>query len=241
MASLRCSRETFEKMTDKRDGPDLLRFAWPDTEKRLREFCGGAALPARGEKRLFYEKTGDSGSIQRFYPPLVLCKGRQNLDSEAFLTELQDPEDLGVELYLLFQSGAAALGLFDDGELVRHKVIKKYVVRGKGRAQPSHLKTKGKSRYGSRLRLQNAQSLLEEVSDRLNQWIAEDGTPRVFYLSCPIRLWPELKGVGLSEELQDSSIRQHIPLDVHRPSFEELLRVRAFCETGEIRGDTPSE
>ena len=38
-------------------------------------------------------------------------------------------------------------------ELVRHKVFKRYVVRGRGRAQPTHLKSKGKSRYGSRLRL----------------------------------------------------------------------------------------
>ena len=44
----------------------------------------------------------------------------------------------------------------DDGEIVHTKSIKKYVVRGRGRAQPTHLATKGKSRYGSRLRLQKA-------------------------------------------------------------------------------------
>ena len=50
-----------------------------------------------------------------------------------------------------------ATRLWRDDELVAHKVVKKYVVRGRGRAQPLHLKTRGKSRYGSRLRLANAQ------------------------------------------------------------------------------------
>ena len=56
---------------------------------------------------------------------------------------------------LLLQAGAMAIGQWDVDELMYHKAIRRYVVRGHGRAQPLHARTKGKSRYGARLRLQN--------------------------------------------------------------------------------------
>ena len=59
------------------------------------------------------------------------------------------------QLLLLLRAGAMAFGCWRGGELLQHKAVRKYVVRGSGKAQSTHLKTRGKSRYGSRLRLQN--------------------------------------------------------------------------------------
>ncbi|MEM7036019.1 MAG: hypothetical protein AAF570_03495, partial [Bacteroidota bacterium] len=60
-------------------------------------------------------------------------------------------------LMILMQAGHAALGYFEEGEVVHHKVVKKYMVRRKqGKSQVGYLGTRGKSKAGSRVRLANA-------------------------------------------------------------------------------------
>src|SRR5687767_1115631 len=55
---------------------------------------------------------------------------------------------------LLVQSGSCAVGYFENGINLDHKVFRAYMVRKKrGVSQIKHLKTKGKSRAGSRVRL----------------------------------------------------------------------------------------
>ena len=54
---------------------------------------------------------------------------------------------------ILIQTGAAALGYVENGELINHKVIKKYMVRkSQGKSQLTYLKTKGKSRLTTHLK-----------------------------------------------------------------------------------------
>ncbi len=193
-----------------------------------------------GDRRLVYRGRNAAGATIVFAPPTLLAGRFPNLEAPAFLEAISDFDDLGIEFMLLLQAGAAAIGVFDDGELILHKVIKKYVVRGQGRAQPAHLKTKGKSRYGSRLRLQNWKSLLEEVSERLQSWIDEAGEPDLFLTSCPQRTWPELVSAGLPAVLAEGEVRCHLPFDIHKPNFEELLRARKLAETGELTIDPVS-
>ena len=88
----------------------------------------------------------------RFHPPLAVPI--EDCTATEYLQRLESFR-LGLHAVLLIQAGACALGLWRDEELLEHKAFKAYVVRGRGRAQPTHLKTRGKSRYGSRLRLQN--------------------------------------------------------------------------------------
>jgi hypothetical protein len=59
------------------------------------------------------------------------------------------------------QAGHSALAYFEDGEMRHHKVIKKYMVRGNGKAQVGYLQTRGKSKAGSRIRLANTVSFLK--------------------------------------------------------------------------------
>ena len=133
------------------------------------------------------------------------------------------------------RAGATALGLWRDDELLRHKVIKKYVVRGKGRAQPAHLKTKGKSRYGSRLRLQNARSQLVETNEKMIEWIRESGAFDVVLLSCPVRILADLSATEPPPPwVETASPPIRIPFHVHTPSFDELQRVRRRLTRGSI-------
>ena len=123
------------------------------------------------------------------------------------------------------QAGAAALGVYVEDECKRHKVIRKYVVRGKGKAQASYLKTRGKSRYGSRLRLQNARRFFCEVSEKLVEWQEQFGRfDRIFY-SCPVRLWSDYFQARMPPPFERSDERLlKIPLDLRVPSFREVER-----------------
>lgn len=133
------------------------------------------------------------------------------------------------DLVVLFQAGAAALGFWNRNELFAHKVFRRYVVRGNGKAQPTHLRTRGKSRYGSRLRLRNARRLLDEVGDRARTWAAELGPPRRIFYACTARTWGTLReALGAVAEGADEVVK--VPRDCGPPGYDELLRVRRFLE-----------
>lgn len=148
-----------------------------------------------------------------------------------YLDQLSD--ELGLQAALLIRAGVSVLGIWREEELLAHKVIKKYVVRGKGRAQPTHLKTRGKSRYGSRLRLQGARALLEETNQRLLDWRREYGKEDRFFLSGPVRLLADLRRANPTPpDSLEHALRIRIP--VRDPSHKELLRVRKLLCRGSI-------
>ncbi len=198
-------------------------FPWTETADRLQRFMR--------EKHARIERGCVIADGARFEPPLVQAIPERMTSADDYLFSLD--ASLGLNCVLLVRAGATAIGLWDDDELIAHKVIKKYVVRGSGRAQSTHLKTKGKSRYGSRLRLQNHKRHLEETCERAVDWWESHGAfQRVLY-SAPVRLWAELQSV--TPELPfDPDSATRIPLHVHDPTFEELKRVRRLLARGRI-------
>lgn len=149
------------------------------------------------------------------------------------------PEDGGAseeaQLVLLLRAGAMAFGCWRGGELVQHKAVRKYVVRGSGKAQSTHLKTRGKSRYGSRLRLQNWRSLLAETNERVADCQEQFGPfARIFYAT-PVRVFSDLFEADPKPPFsRDANELQKVPIHVHRPDHEELLRVRAWLMRGSV-------
>jgi len=143
-------------------------------------------------------------------------------------------EGPGLHLVVLIQAGASSLGLWRDDVCLRHKVIKKYVTRGKGKAQTTYLKTKGKSRYGARLRLQNAREHLELTNEKLIEWWQEFGPARRVFYSCPVRMWPELFKASPPPPFPKDYAIHKIPIDVRVPGHEELLRVRRRLQFGSV-------
>ena len=68
----------------------------------------------------------------------------------------------------LVRAGQAAVGYFHQGKLLDHKVFRGYLVRQKqGKSQFKYLKTKGKSRAGSRIRLEETLLFFNEINERL--------------------------------------------------------------------------
>ncbi|HYG37499.1 MAG TPA: hypothetical protein VD908_02720, partial [Cytophagales bacterium] len=74
-------------------------------------------------------------------------------------------------IILLVQSGSCAMGYFEDGVNLDHKVFRSYMVRKKqGTSQIKYLKTKGKSRAGSRVRLGETMEFFENINERLQEY-----------------------------------------------------------------------
>ena len=110
---------------------------------------------------------------------------------EGFSSSLQTanlkPLSVG---FILAQAGSASIGLSINGVLTKTKVIKKYMVRkSQGKAQLSHLKTKGKSRLGSRIRLQQSVKFFEEINEKLIDFKILQTADLILY-SCSKTLFP---------------------------------------------------
>lgn len=177
----------------------------------------------------------------RLWPPAIAPRIGPGETIESYLGRLrQRPgQDAGerdeLQFVLLLRAGAAALGCWAGERLLYHKALRTYVVRGNGKAQSTWLKTRGKSRYGSRLRLQNWQRLLDDVGERLQWSVEQFGQPERVFTAMPVRVASELWGAASPPPLaRDDARLQRLAVHVHRPDFEELLRVRRWMARGRL-------
>ena len=213
---------------------ETLRFEWPEAAERAAVWAEDYRFePATAGGRFpgLDPATGDRLELE---VPLLLGRPATGTSLDLWAADLATPP--GPHLVVLVQAGAVSAGAWENDTLLAHKAWKRYVVRGRGKAQPTHLKTKGKSRFGSRLRLRNAELLREELGARLQAWWDEYGPPARIFVSCPVREWPELfRSVpDLPFGARDPRI-ERIPLDVGVPDHAELLRVRGFLGRGRLR------
>lgn len=160
----------------------------------------------------------------------------EDLQAYAYRLDLSPPPYYMV----LIQAGHSALGYFEAGEAIFHKVIKKYMVRAKqGKAQIGYLSTRGKSKAGSRIRLANTVQFFEEINGKLEEWAMEEQVERIL-LSCPIRMLPLLYGSKVPPPFQKGDPRIFkVPLDVNKPDSAELARVAKHGNCGYATGTLP--
>lgn len=208
--------------------PTRRSFHWQATAEEVRSLLARGAATRDAAGRLLVSHP-DGGTTVLTLPPVLRIP--TELAPPACATRV--PDGLGVEVVLLLRAGRAALGVWVEDDLVAHKVFRRYTVRGQGHAQTTHLKTKGKSRYGSRLRLQQAGRLLDEVNERLTDWDREYGPLDVVHRACPVRLWADLCAHDPTPpfDARDARIAP-IRIHVHEPDFAELGRVRHHLTHG---------
>lgn len=227
-------------------------FHWSECEQRLTELARGRQFLLEPEGRYF------EADDERIWPPLVFPipgvlqdaargadtameaaarrkAGAACADLESYLAQL--PAQPGLQCLILMQAGATSIGMFDAGEVLATKTLKRYVVRGKGRAQPAYLSTKGKSRYGSRLRLQNARLLLEETNAKLRAYWDEYGTPECIFAAAPARLWPDLFRCPIAPPFAPEHPILRVPLDVPVPTTDVMLRTYKSLCYGRVESD----
>lgn len=139
-------------------------------------------------------------------------------------------------LLILIQSGHSAIAYVEDGELVHHKVIKKYMVRGNGRSQVGYLQSRGKSKAGSRIRLANTVLFFEDINEKLREWGKTEQAARIL-VSCTEKLRPLWFGSDPTPPFEKSDPRiTKVPLDVQRPDTEELGNITKAVLRGRWEG-----
>ncbi|MCK5077740.1 MAG: hypothetical protein KAR38_15260, partial [Calditrichia bacterium] len=149
---------------------------------------------------------------------------------------IADVDEIPPAYYIvLIQAGNSSIGYFEEGEVIYHKVIRKYMVRKKqGKAQITYLNKKGKSRAGSRIRLAETVEFFKEINDKLDEWERLGEAKKILY-SCPAKLWGMLFNSKILPPFDKKDERLiKIPMDVKVPNFEELMRVNEFALCGEV-------
>ncbi len=133
----------------------------------------------------------------------------------------------------LVRAGQASLGYFHQGKLLDHKVFRGYLVRQKqGKSQFKYLKTKGKSRAGSRIRLEETLVFFKEINERL-QVYAKQYPLNFWGLGCAKTMWPLLFDGEVKPPFSSKSAELiELPYPFTKGSYEELqeleLRLQQF-------------
>jgi hypothetical protein len=123
----------------------------------------------------------------------------------------------------LIRAGQAVTGYFHQGHLIDHKVFRAYMVRQKqGKSQIKHLKTKGKSRAGSRIRLAETNQFFEEINERLTSY--SDQYPiNLWGISCAKTMWPYFFSSDIAPPFSPKANNLiEVPFHISQASFEEL-------------------
>ena len=123
----------------------------------------------------------------------------------------------------LVRAGQAAVGYFHQGILLDHKVFRAYLVRQKqGMSQFKYLKTKGKSRAGSRIRLEETELFFKDINQRLQVYTNQ--YPLTYWgLGCSKTLWPLLFDAAVPPPFTSKSAELiELPYPFAKASFEEL-------------------
>jgi hypothetical protein len=205
--------------------PEHRTFPWQDCASELARLAEDAAFELDSKRRFFVS------SQLRVHPPLVFPIPADCASLADYLDTL--PAKPLRHTVVLMQADSVALGLFEEGEERATKSFRRYVVRGRGRAQPLHLSTKGKSRYGSRLRLQNARRLLSETIEKLHEWQAAHGPSSHIFYNAPVRLWASLFSAKLAPPFEKAGAIR-VPRDLPKPTTEVLLRTYRGLGYGRI-------
>ena len=129
-------------------------------------------------------------------------------------------------LILLVKSGIASTAFFENGQMMDHKVFRAYMVRKKqGKSQIKYLKTKGKSRAGSRIRLQETLDFFVDINLRLNSYFEEYRVDLIAINSSKILL-PYLFESKIKTPFEKKDKRLYkIPKHIASATHENLLEV----------------
>ncbi|MEN2282065.1 hypothetical protein AAGF08_07995 [Algoriphagus sp. SE2] len=140
-------------------------------------------------------------------------------------------EDYHLALVMI-RAGIAATGYIHNGALIDHKVFRAYMVRQKqGKSQIKYLKTKGKSRAGSRVRLGESEMFFEEINERLSSYATN--YPIDFWgISCSKTLWPYFFGSRTPPPFDKKQANLlSIPFHIQHPDFETLQLIHKKIES----------
>jgi hypothetical protein len=124
---------------------------------------------------------------------------------------------------VMIRAGIATTGYFHNGVILDHKVFRAYMVRQKqGKSQIKYLKTKGKSRAGSRVRLGETEEFFREINHRLLSYDKEYPID-TWGISCAKTLFPYFFSSQPPPPFSKNQANLFsIPFHVQHPGLETL-------------------
>lgn len=209
------------------------RFLSRDASLQLIDSIQKSAYPRvyDPEKHRLIILDENRNEVVYFRLPIVLPPPEQLTTGEAKLVNY---------VILLIQSGSCAMGYFENGINLDHKVFRAYMVRMKqGKSQVKYLKTKGKSRAGSRVRLAETVEFFENINERLQQYFSQHQVHRIA-ISCSKILIPYLfqSKVPTPFDKRDARLFK-IPKHIPTPIYEVMLETNKFLLKGELIYEEP--
>lgn len=138
-------------------------------------------------------------------------------------------------LICLIQSGSAAVGWAENGELINHKSLGAYMLRKKqGKSQIKYLKTRGKSKAGSRVRLASTITFFENINEKMTDYL-HDKPADFIAISCSKILLPYLYNSKVACPFEKKDTRLYkIPKDIAAPNLKVLEHVHHYLLHGEL-------
>lgn len=188
-------------------------------------------------KGIAYEYNNKKHLINFFIDKESILKLRLPLDLDFdFDKMLPIQADFKNYVLIMIRSGIASVGFFENYVNHQHKVFRAYMTRKKqGKSQIKHLKTKGKSRAGSRIRLQETLEFFESINHRLQEHFNEFRIDKIG-ISCSETLIPYFYGGKVQTPFDKQDVRIFkIPKHIQNPTFEALTEVNKFLLQSELR------
>lgn len=151
-------------------------------------------------------------------------------------------QDFQNHVIVSVKSGMAVIAFYENGQLSDHKVFRAYMVRKKqGKSQIKHLKTKGKSRDGSRVRLQETLDFFENINERLQTYFHEKRVDLIA-LGCSPTLMPYFYNSKKDTPFEKTDLRIFkIPVHVPSPTFENMEKTYRSISQSKIWVDDANE
>jgi hypothetical protein len=140
-------------------------------------------------------------------------------------------------MIILIHSGEAALAYSEEDQIIEHKMIKAYMVRQKqGKSQIKHLKTKGKSKAGSRVRLASTGHFFEEINEKIAEWDEYFEIDKIA-ISCNKTLQPYFYNRPKAALHKDEERLFKIPKHIQEANFENLTAIHNHLISMELKFD----
>jgi hypothetical protein len=154
--------------------------------------------------------------------------------SFSYLNNALSPSNF---LIIIIHAGEAALGYSEEDQLIEHKMIKAYMVRQKqGKSQLKHLKTKGKSKAGSRVRLAGTEHFFEEINKKIAEWNQYFQINKIT-ISCNKTLQPYFFNRADAALNKDDVRLLKIPKHIQEAKLENLISIHNYLISTELKFD----
>ncbi len=199
-------------------------------------------------------KTYDEEHLEKLLESLHLQYGSSEYDSSKHQIKFIENQSFSIRLpfclvylneklipsnflIILIHSGEAALAYSEDDQIAEHKNLKAYMVRQKqGKSQIKYLKTRGKSKAGSRVRLAGTDHFFEEINDKIAEWDEYFEIDKIA-ISCNKTLQPYFFNRPDAALHKDDERLFKIPKHIQEANFENLTSIHNYLISTELKFD----